>query len=49
MKEIKINIEGCIEDVAKVMKHLEQGGFLTQKNMSSGINKEGMNTTTDLR
>lgn len=45
MKEIKINIEGCTEDVAKVLKHLEQGGFLTQKNMSSGINKEGMNTT----
>lgn len=45
MKEIKINIEGCMEDVAKVLKHLEQGGFLTQKNMSSGINKEGMNTT----
>lgn len=45
MKEIKINIEGCMEDVVKVMKHLEQGGFLTQKNMSSGINKEGMNTT----
>ena len=45
MKEIKINIEGCTEDVYKVLKHLEQGGFLTQKNMSSGINKEGMNTT----
>lgn len=45
MKEIKINIEGCTEDVAKVLKYLEQGGFLTQKNMSSGINKEGMNTT----
>lgn len=45
MKEIKINIEGCMEDVAKVLKYLEQGGFLTQKNMSSGINKEGMNTT----
>lgn len=45
MKEIKINIEGCTEDVAKVLKHLEQGGFLTQKNMSSGINREGMNTT----
>lgn len=34
-----------MEDVAKVLKYLEQGGFLTQKNMSSGINKEGMNTT----
>lgn len=45
MKEIKINIEGCMDDVAKVLKYLEQGGFLTQKNMSSGINKEGMNTT----
>lgn len=45
MKEIKINIEGCTEDVAKVLKHLEQGGFLTQKNMSSGVNREGMNTT----
>ena len=45
MKEIKISIEGCTEDVAKVMKHLEQGGFLMQKNMSSGINSEGMNTT----
>lgn len=45
MKEIKISIEGCTEDVAKVLKHLEQGGFLTQKNMSSGINREGMNTT----
>ena len=45
MKEIKINIEGCTEDVVKVMKHLEQGGFLTKKKMSSGINSEGMNTT----
>lgn len=45
MKEIKISIEGCTEDVYKVLKHLEQGGFLTQKNMSSGINKEGINTT----
>lgn len=45
MKELKISIEGCMDDVAKVLKYLEQGGFLTQKNMSSGINKEGMNTT----